>query len=118
MDNVEQIRQLILGEQLQNYDKDIQKLRADLKSLQSDLDQFVSAFRKELEAMRQQRGESVQSIEKMLVDNREALQKQLKTAEADLLKMARDLESSGAKREDLAKLLIDMGAKLGDGKDQ
>ena len=113
MDNVDQIRQLILGEQLQNYDQELKKLQQDLQTIRADLEQFLSAFTKELEGMRQQRSGSVASIEKMLDQNRDSLRKQLSEAEKELRKMAHQIEDSGTNRHDLADLLIELGKQLG-----
>lgn len=95
---IEAIKNLIFGEQIEAYDSEFEKLKEDMMSKKKALEDLLEEVRLELS----------QSIDNVSTD----LGIRITELESSLENKLNDLESAAVKKEELGKLLMDIGERI------
>jgi uncharacterized phage infection (PIP) family protein YhgE len=126
IDSVDQIRNILFGEQVKVIEKRFEQLESDLTStinkLASKLDQNFEALQKQLDTthkqLNQDTNELAQQQSESLKQLETSMNNKLVETESDLLNQIQsglqNIDNKASHRNDLAKLLQEMADKLSD----
>jgi uncharacterized protein YoxC len=95
---IEAIKNLIFGEQIEVYDAEFEKLKADIQAKKKVLDTLIEEVREELTS----------SIDNLSTD----LSIRITELEENLEGKLEDLESATVNRKELGRLLVDLGERV------
>ena len=111
-DNMEQIRQLLFGEQMQQFHTQLTELQKLISELQTKLDRSVNDLKKSIAQLRSDHTEALQHIEARVESTRKEFTAALENTETQLTSAIKQTEDAGVARLDLANYFMEIGERL------
>lgn len=110
--NIEQIRDLIFGPQMADYNHKFETLQEEVAEIKKQFQQSFKELNQSLQALKQENEKERQELAAQMNRGEDSLQRALEATEKHLVEMIRELETASANRERLASYLIEMGNRL------
>ncbi len=114
-DNIEQIRQLLFGEQIQQFRSQISELQKQISDLKLKLDRSLGELKKEIQQLRSDNSEAKQHVENRLESTRKEFSTALKAAQTHLQQALKEVRGDSVARDDLARYFMEIGERLHNG---
>ena len=111
-DNIDQIRQLIFGEQSREYDRQINNIRKQIQSLRKDLKDSVLELKSDMEKLDARNDQSHKEMLDLLDQTSKKFQQSLKKTNANLSDKIEKLRMDKTDRLQLANYLIELAVRL------
>ena len=112
--NVDQIRELIFGDQMADYDANMEKLQSQIDNLRNDIQDFFNGLKTSLDEMKAERVSSVSALKNDLKETEQQFNSRLQQTESNLKEMIDQIRESGTDRLSLAEALVTLGNRLKD----
>ncbi len=110
--NVDQIRDLIFGDQMASYDENMAKMQSQIDDLRGEIKQFFSGIEKSLSALQEERSKALTALQEALKETENRFNDRLQSTESNLREMISDTQDASADRQGLADALIALGNSL------
>ncbi len=111
-DNMEQIRQLLFGEQIEQFHSQISDLQKQVSALKTKLDKTMNDLKDEIARLRSDNTTAVEQVEGRLQSTRKEFTAALKAAETHLQEALQQVKGDSVARVDLANYLRELGERL------
>jgi septation ring formation regulator EzrA len=110
--NIDQIRSLIFGQQMDEYERRFNELSQHLVSFKEEFHNVIAKIEEKINALAGEQKQDQQALQHELQTTREQFGNALAATEQRLKEMIQELDGSSAKRLQLATLLETMGQQL------
>jgi len=112
LDNMDQIRQIIFGEKIQEYDKKFNKMMDEIELVKKEMENSISKLEKFIEKKDTESKQATNEVSEMLANSKKEFQKLVN----DLQKKIDSIIDSKTDREKLAELFSEISLKLTESK--
>lgn len=110
--NIDQIRDLIFGEQIRDYDRHFKSLSKDIKSVKTSLDQSIAELAERLSAEESDRKKEMDTLSKKIESVDSHLRKLLSRMETRCNEEFTRLDDDKTDRLEMANLLVELSLRL------
>jgi uncharacterized protein YukE len=110
--NIDQIRSLIFGQQMDEYQRRFDEISQSLDSFKAEFHNTIAKLEEKIAALNGEQQQSQQALHQELLTTQEQFKNALAATEQRLKEMIQELDGSSTKRFQLAALLESMGQQL------
>jgi len=102
--NIDQIRSLIFGDQMQNYESRFNELQEEVGTLRKEFKQSVTELKNIIEGLKSDSNKSLDSLQSHLEKSEHTMQDMLNATQTKLDNSIRQLSDDAVKRDDLMRI--------------
>ena len=113
--NIEQIRSLIFGQQMHDYESRFVEINENIAGLRKEMTAAFKELKSSIEALDEKHLKQQAKLSHHLDETQKSLQQQLADAEARVRQMIEQVDNDAAGREVLAGFFLEMSHRLRDG---
>ncbi|MGH1364528.1 MAG: hypothetical protein ACRBF0_13290 [Calditrichia bacterium] len=110
--NIDQIRSLIFGDQMQNYESRFNELQEEVGTLRKEFKQSVTELKNIIEGLRSDNNKSLDTLQSHLEKSENTMQDMLNATQNKLDNSIRQLSDDAVKREDLMRIFGEAATRL------
>ncbi|MEL6820873.1 MAG: hypothetical protein AAFP70_03855 [Calditrichota bacterium] len=112
--NIDQIRSLIFGEQMQTYESRFNELQSEVADLRKEMNNSLTELKTLIESMQSSNSDSLESVQQQLQKSEENMQNLLDASQKKLSASIQELSDASVKRQDLMQIFGNAADRLQD----
>lgn len=112
--NIDQIRSLIFGEQMQTYESRFNELQGEVSNLRKEMKNSLDELKTLIESMQSDNSSSLSSVSQQLQKSEKTMHDLLDKTQEKLGASIRELSETSVKRKDLMQILGNAADRLQD----
>jgi len=112
--NIDQIRSLIFGEQMQTYESRFNELQSEVSDLRKEMKSSINEIKSLIESMQSSNSESLESVRQQLQTSEKNMHDLLNATQEKLGASIQELSNASVKRHDLMQIFGNAADRLQD----